>query len=85
MKLSFFGAAHAVTGSCHCLEVGGKKSSSTAACSRAGMSTTTTLWTSPPATSTMLSLPTPTSTLRSNSPAGEGGVPGADLYHPAYG
>ena len=25
MKLTFFGAAHAVTGSCHCLEVGGKK------------------------------------------------------------
>ena len=25
MKLSFFGATHAVTGSCHCLEVGGKK------------------------------------------------------------
>ena len=25
MKLSFFGAAHAVTGSCHCLEVGGIK------------------------------------------------------------
>lgn len=25
MKLTFFGAAHAVTGSCHCLEVDGKK------------------------------------------------------------
>ena len=25
MKLTFFGAAHAVTGSCHCLEVGGRK------------------------------------------------------------
>ena len=25
MKLTFFGAAKAVTGSCHCLEVGGKK------------------------------------------------------------
>ena len=25
MKLTFFGAAHAVTGRCHCLEVGGKK------------------------------------------------------------
>ncbi len=25
MKLTFFGAAHAVTGSCYCLEVGGKK------------------------------------------------------------
>lgn len=25
MKLTFFGAAHAVTGSCHCLEVAGKK------------------------------------------------------------
>ena len=25
MKLTFFGAAHAVTGSCHCLEVGGQK------------------------------------------------------------
>jgi len=25
MKLSFFGADHCVTGSCHCLEVGGKK------------------------------------------------------------
>ena len=25
MKLTFFGAAHAVTGSCHCVECGGKK------------------------------------------------------------
>ena len=25
MKLSFFGADHCVTGSCHCLEVGGKR------------------------------------------------------------
>ena len=25
MKLTFFGAAKAVTGSCHCLEVSGKK------------------------------------------------------------
>ena len=25
MKLTFFGAAHAVTGSCHCLEACGKK------------------------------------------------------------
>ena len=25
MKLTFFGAAKAVTGSCHCVEVGGKK------------------------------------------------------------
>jgi len=24
MKLTFIGAAHEVTGSCHCLEVGGK-------------------------------------------------------------
>ena len=26
MKLTFFGAARAVTGSCHCVECGGKKS-----------------------------------------------------------
>ena len=25
MKLTFFGAARAVTGSCHCVECGGKK------------------------------------------------------------
>ena len=35
MKLSFYGADQCVTGSCHCLEVNGKKFLSTAVYSRA--------------------------------------------------
>ena len=75
MKLIILRRGHAVTGSCHCLEVNGKRSSSTAAFSGAG-------------TSTMKKCagfraqlhrlrhcdPRPTSTTPAGSPAGEGGA-----------
>ena len=68
MKLTFFGAARAVTGSCHCVECGGKKILVDCGLQQGRDERDNRSWTLPPGTSTPWWSPTPTSTTPAGSP-----------------
>ena len=67
MKLHFYGADRCVTGSCHCLEINGKKILVDCGLQQGAMSWTTATSPLPPAASTFCSSPTRTSTIRAVS------------------